>query len=289
MDIVRTKDAVRRAVASERAEGNRIGLVPTMGSFHEGHLSLMRLCKERAGFAVVSLFVNPIQFGPGEDLGSYPRDEERDAELASGAGVDLLFVPSAREMYAPGSSTYVEETGLGQGLCGVSRPGHFRGVTTVVAKLLNIVQPDLALFGRKDLQQLMLIRRMVRDLDFKVEIAGSPVVREPDGLAMSSRNVYLDPRQRECAPRMYAVLMSTAIQIADGQIDLIAGLDKARREIGQQTEGRLEYLEALDQGLAAATDARDCAYLAAALQLGATRLIDNVLVPPGSTGDGPDG
>ncbi len=289
MELVRTKDEVRRAVASRRAGGKIIGLVPTMGGFHEGHLTLMRLCAGRAGFTVASLFVNPIQFGPGEDLESYPRDEQRDSELAAGAGVDLLFAPSVEEMYAPGRSTFVEETELGRGLCGASRPGHFRGVTTVVTKLLNIVQPDLAIFGRKDLQQLMVIRRMVRDLDFPVEIVEGPLVREPDGLAMSSRNVYLDGPRRAAAPGMYAALMRAAAQIAGGQGQISVALAAAREEIERKTGGRLEYLQALDNELAAADEAAGCAYLAAALQLGATRLIDNVRVPPGSSGDGPDG
>ena len=289
MELVRTKDEVRRAVARQRAMGKVIGVVPTMGSFHEGHLSLMRLCAGRAAFSVVSLFVNPVQFGPGEDLERYPRDEERDRKLAAGTGVDLLFAPAVEEMYAPGSSTFVEETELGRGLCGASRPGHFRGVTTVVAKLFNIVRPDLAVFGRKDLQQLMVIRRMVRDLDFPVEIVEGPLVREPDGLAMSSRNVYLDKRHRAGAPLMYAVLMQTAAQIADSRGRISATLVAARKEIGRRTGGRLEYLEALDQELAVTDEAAGCAYLAAALQLGATRLIDNVRVPPGGSGDGPAG
>ncbi len=289
MELVRTKEEVRRAVAAGRAEGNIIGLVPTMGFFHEGHLTLMRLCAARAGFTVASLFVNPIQFGQGEDLESYPRDEARDRKLAETAGVDLLFAPPAAEMYDPGRSTFVEETELGQGLCCASRPGHFRGVTTVVAKLLNIVQPDLAVFGRKDLQQLMVIRRMVRDLDFPVEIVEGPLVREPDGLALSSRNVYLDSNQRAGAPWMYEVLIGVAEQIADGRVELGSALAEARAEIERRTGGRVEYLAALANGLDPAGEASSCAYLAVALQLGATRLIDNVRVPPGSSGDGPAG
>jgi pantoate--beta-alanine ligase len=287
MELARTKDEVRRAVAAKRAAGKVVGLVPTMGFFHEGHLALMRICAGRAGFTVASLFVNPIQFGDGEDLQHYPRDEDRDRELAEDAGVDLLFVPSEAEMYAPGRSTYVEETVIGQGLCASSRPGHFKGVTTVVAKLFNIVQPDLAVFGRKDLQQLMVIRRMVRDLDFPVEIIEGPLVREVDGLAMSSRNVYLDDSQRAGAPKMYAVLMDAAGQIADGRVDLGGVLAMAGRKIERKTGGRVEYLEALDDGLEPATDLDNCAYLAAALHMGPTRLIDNVRVPPGSSGDGP--
>ncbi|MBW7998400.1 MAG: pantoate--beta-alanine ligase [Candidatus Glassbacteria bacterium] len=286
MKTARTKEEVGTAVAQARREGKVVGLVPTMGGFHDGHLELIRISASRAGFTVVSLFVNPTQFAPGEDLEHYPRDEERDRNLAAAEGAGLLFAPSVDEMYAAGSSTLVEETELSRTLCGLSRPGHFRGVTTVVAKLFNIVQPDLAVFGRKDLQQLMVIRRMARDLAFPVEILDAPVVREPDGLAMSSRNVYLDPAQRERAPGLYASLIKTAGAVAAGDDRLDELLSRARESVEQRTGGRVEYLEALDSGLAQASAAADCAYLAAAVQLGGTRLIDNVRVPPGAAGDG---
>ena len=216
MELVRTRAEARRLIAAAHAERKIVGLVPTMGYFHQGHLSLMELAASRADYTVVSLFVNPTQFAPGEDLERYPRDESRDSELAAGVGVDLLFAPPVDEMYAPDKSTVVEETEVSRGLCGSSRPGHFRGVTTVVAKLFNILQPDLAVFGRKDLQQLTVLRRMVRDLDFPVDVLEGPIVREPDGLAMSSRNVYLSPEERKKAPGMYAILMEAGAEIAAG-------------------------------------------------------------------------
>lgn len=279
MRIVRTRAEVGQAVADSRGAGRTVGLVPTMGSFHEGHLELMQLCVRRAGFTVVSLFVNPIQFAPGEDLERYPRDEQRDSELAEAEGVDLLFAPPVEEMYPEQSTTFVEETALSHGLCGRSRPGHFRGVTTVVAKLFNIVTPDLAVFGRKDLQQLMVIRRMVRDLDFGVEIIEGPLVREDDGLAMSSRNAYLNPDERRRAPALYATLSETAGRIAGGGAELEDILEDARGAVESRTGGRLEYLEPLDSRLDTPQSGRDCLWLAAALHIGDTRLIDNVVVP----------
>ena len=203
MRVVKTKIEVRKLVARARRSGKKVGLVPTMGYLHEGHLSLVRICRQRAGYTVLSLFVNPTQFTPGEDLQRYPRDFDRDCRLARQEGVDLLFAPEAGQMYTPDSSTFVEETVLSRGLCGAGRPGHFRGVATVVAKLFNIIQPDLAVFGRKDLQQLLVIRRLVRDLDLALEIVEGPTVREPDGLALSSRNRYLGRRERKLAPEEY--------------------------------------------------------------------------------------
>ena len=204
--VVRAKDELRAILAAERAAGRSVGLVPTMGSLHEGHLSLLRAARAECDLVVMSLFVNPAQFGPGEDLERYPRDEQRDAELAAGAGVDLIYAPPVAEVYPEGFATAVEVRGLTEVLCGDPArrgPGHFRGVATVVAKLFNTVAPDVAYFGRKDAQQVAVIRRMVRDLDIPVRIEALPIVREPDGLAMSSRNAYLSAADRERATALH--------------------------------------------------------------------------------------
>ncbi len=197
--ILHTISEMRGYVRHARSTANRVGLVPTMGYFHEGHLALMRAAGKQNALVVVSLFVNPTQFGPNEDFHSYPRDLDRDAEMAKSVGAHVIFNPSVEEMYPEGYSSYVEVERLTDGLCGASRPHHFRGVTTVVAKLFNIVQPDRAYFGMKDVQQLKVIERMVKDLDMPLEIVPVPTVREPDGLAMSSRNSYLSPEEREAA------------------------------------------------------------------------------------------
>ena len=278
MKVVRTPGEVREQVSAARSRGTAIGLVPTMGYFHEGHLSLMRLARQESGFCVVSLFVNPTQFGPGEDLASYPRDFDRDLELAGREGVDLLFAPEAAAMYRPGTSTYVEETSVSRGLCGKSRPGHFRGVATVVTKLFNIVAPDLAIFGRKDLQQLMLIRRMVRDLDLPVRIIAAPIVREPDGLALSSRNVYLSPAEREKAPRFHLSLLEGARDMTGAKGEVAQILKDTARRIEERTGGTIDFVSAVDEDMQEVSRPEDCRYLAGALFLGRARLIDNVRI-----------
>ena len=283
MKLVKSKVKVRAEIARVRNAGASVGLVPTMGYFHQGHLSLMRISRSRADCTVVSLFVNPIQFAPGEDLDRYPRDLERDLDLARKEGVDLLFAPDREEVYAPDASTFIEETSVGKGLCGQNRPGHFRGVITVVAKLLNIVTPDMAVFGRKDLQQLVVIRRMVRDLDLSVEIVAGSIVREPDGLALSSRNSYLSKQERQRAPNLYRGLQAAARALVEPESELAEVLVSARRGIERDTGGRVEYISAVDDDMAEVEQASDCRYLAAALQLGSTRLIDNVDVNPGSS------
>src|SRR3954449_9461292 len=221
MKIVRTKSELREELIGPRREGKRIGLVPTMGYFHEGHLSLMRGAREECDVVVVSLFVNPTQFAPGEDLDAYPRDEDRDAELAALEGVDLLWMPDAGEMYPEGFATSVEVanslTGVLEGDPEHRGPSHFRGVTTVVAKLFNSVQPDIAYFGRKDAQQALVIERMARDLDFPIEIAVLPTVREEDGLALSSRNAYLTPDQRKQATAISRALGAAEAAARDGE------------------------------------------------------------------------
>ncbi len=283
MIVVGSREEASRRVREARARGLTIGLVPTMGYLHEGHLSLMRLARARCGFTAVSIFVNPIQFGPGEDLERYPRDLERDLALVEREGVDLVFAPPVEQMYYPDRSTVVEETMVSRGLCGRSRPGHFRGVTTVVAKLFHILEPDLAVFGRKDLQQLAVIRRMVRDLDFPVEILAGEIIREPDGLALSSRNVFLSPGQRAAAIGLQRGLREGADRLAEPAADLAAVLADTAARIEQWTGGSLEYLSAVDQAMEEVAAATGCRYLAAALRYPQVRLIDNVEV-----GCGPD-
>ena len=209
LQVARTIPAVRSQITSARLlPANSVGLVPTMGFFHEGHLSLMRAAREECDFVVVSIFVNPTQFGPSEDLAAYPRDIDRDLALASEAGVDLIFAPEAGEMYPSGHATTVEPGDIAEDLCGRSRPGHFRGVATVVTKLFNIIRPDVAYFGQKDAQQAAVVRQLVRDLDFDIDIRVCPTVREADGLAMSSRNVLSDRRKNASRPLLYTVRCS---------------------------------------------------------------------------------
>ena len=222
MKIIRSVDEMTRWARECRGRKEKLALVPTMGYFHEGHLSLMRLGGERADRLVVSLFVNPTQFGPGEDLDTYPRDFDRDRQLAEGEGVDVLFAPTPEEIYPDGFQTRVAVSGLTDHLCGADRPGHFAGVTTVVCKLFNIVRPHCAVFGEKDFQQLAVIRRMVRDLNMDVEIIGHPIVREADGLAMSSRNAYLAPEDRESALSLSRAIARARQLVAGGLTD--AGL-----------------------------------------------------------------
>jgi pantoate--beta-alanine ligase len=280
---LRTKAELRAALREARREGRSVGLVPTMGYLHEGHLSLIRAARAECDLVVMSLFVNPTQFGPGEDLDRYPRDEERDLRLAGEAGADLVFAPSVDEVYSEGASTTVEVTGS---LTGVldgdpSRrgPEHFRGVTTVVAKLFNLVDPDVAYFGQKDAQQAVVIRRMVRDLDFPVRIEVLPTVREPDGLAMSSRNAYLEPADRERATALSRALDAAERGVRAGSLGI--GLDAARRELSAAGI-EPEYLEARDaETLESVHAVEDRAVLVlVAAQVGAARLIDNVLIRP---------
>ncbi len=282
MNVVRTKAALNAALAGPRADGRSVGLVPTMGALHEGHLSLLREARRRCDLVVMSLFVNPTQFAPGEDLASYPRDEDRDIALAGDAGVDLVFAPDTQEMYPEGFATTVEVSGaLTEVLCGdpgQRGPGHFRGVTTVVAKLFTIVAPALAFFGQKDAQQVAVIRRMVLDLDLGVEVVSLPIVREPDGLAMSSRNAYLSPRERERATALSRALHA-AESAANGAGSLGQALEAARAELaGAGLEP--EYLEARDaEDLSPAESLNGRpVLLAVAARVGKARLIDNVVI-----------
>ena len=281
MRTVRTVAELRAELAPTRSEGRSVGLVPTMGALHEGHLSLLRAAGGANDVVVMSLFVNPAQFGAGEDLGRYPRDEERDLSLAESAGADLVYAPTAAEVYPEGFATTVEVSGLTDVLCGdPSRRGaeHFRGVTTVVAKLLNSVRPDRAYFGQKDAQQAIVIRRMVRDLDFGVEIEVMPTVREPDGLAMSSRNAYLDP-----AARGRAVALSRGLEAARAAAGAGSGPAEALAAARAELEAagiEPEYLEARD--LEDLTPARSFngrpVLVAVAAPVGGARLIDNVII-----------
>lgn len=280
--FVRAKDELRALLATARLAGRSIGLVPTMGSLHEGHLSLLRAARAECDLVVMSLFVNPAQFGPGEDLDHYPRDEERDAELAGEAGVDLIYTPPVEEVYPEGFSTSVEVGGLTEVLCGdPARRGaeHFRGVTTVVAKLLNIVQPNVAYFGQKDAQQLAVICRMVSDLDIPVRIEALPIVREADGLAMSSRNAYLSEADRERATALSRALR--AVERAAGEDSLAASIEAGRRVL-EEAGIEAEYLEARDvENLEPVAELNGRPVLVAlAAHVGGARLIDNVLIRP---------
>jgi len=282
MRLVRTAAEMKSLARRWRGEGRRIGFVPTMGYLHEGHLSLVAESKKRTDVTVVSIFVNPTQFGPNEDFKKYPRDLEKDAAYLRAAGVDALFHPAADEIYPPGYRTFVEVEGLQDRLCGRSRPGHFRGVATVVLKLFDLVAPDQAFFGAKDAQQVLILRRMAVDLDLDVEVVTCPIVREPDGLALSSRNAYLGPQERKAA-----LVLSTSLRWAEkaaaaGERDagrLVAGI---RSIIEAEPLARIDYVEAVDpETLEPAIDLRGEVLVALAVFFGSTRLIDNVRLSPG--------
>lgn len=284
MNVVRTIADLRAAVTRARGEGKRIGFVPTMGNLHAGHIALIRKAGQRADFVVASIFVNPLQFGPNEDLDSYPRTLTADQDKLFEAGCHLLFAPSVEEMYPNGQAlqTIVSVPGVSEGLCGGSRPGHFDGVSTVVAKLFNMVLPDLAVFGQKDFQQLAVIRTMVRDLNMPVQIIGEPIVRADDGLALSSRNGYLSAEERATAPVLYRTLCQLAEAIRAGRRDYPALVGEAQEAL-QSAGLRPDYLEirnAVDLQPAGA-ETRELILLAAAF-LGKTRLIDNLLLEIGS-------
>lgn len=246
MRVVVQPDEMRRMALSWRRQGVSVGLVATMGYLHPGHLSLVRLARDRSDLVVLSLFVNPVQFGPGEDLERYPRNFERDCELCQREGVDVIFAPAASDMYAEDASAHVDETRLSLGLCGGSRPGHFRGVLTVVAKLFNLTQPEAAVFGEKDAQQLRLIRRMARDLDFPVEIVSGPIVREADGVAMSSRNRNLSVEEREQATVLIRSLRAVERAVARGTDDVHSLRDVVSEQMRTAPLGTLDYLEFVD-------------------------------------------
>jgi pantoate--beta-alanine ligase len=279
MEMISNPQDLRDRARQWRGQGLKVVLVPTMGFFHAGHLSLMEYGRTIGDRLVVSLFVNPAQFGPQEDLARYPRDLERDARLAREAGVDVVYAPEAEAMYPPGYQTYVEVEALTQGLCGAARPGHFRGVATVVLKLFNQVGPQAAIFGEKDYQQLMVVKRMVADLHVPTEIVGRPIVREPDGLAMSSRNTYLNPEARAAA-----LCLSRGLQAAR---ELAAAGEKSRDRIGARVREiinatpltRIDYVALVDPATLREVEAiRDEARLLLAVWVDKTRLIDNILL-----------
>lgn len=277
--VLTTIAETRAASRAMQQAGQRIGFVPTMGALHEGHLSLVRVAKAQSDFVIVSIFVNPLQFGPREDLSKYPRTFESDRSLLEKEGVDVIFAPSDAEMYPGGSVTYVNVEGLSERLDGLSRPGHFLGVTTVVSKLFHIAEPDRAFFGQKDAAQVAIVKRMVCDLDMGVEIVVCPIIREPDGLAMSSRNAYLNPEQRK-----HALVLSRALHRIEelyrgGGERKATALIAAGHEIFQESEARLDYLSIVDpDSLEPLEHAKSGALVAVAAFVGTTRLIDNVLL-----------
>jgi len=262
-----------------RREGKRIGFVPTMGALHEGHLSLVRAARQRSDAVVVSIFVNPLQFGPTEDLARYPRDLQGDSTLLKNEGVEIVFVPTAEEMYPAGAATYVTVAGLSERLCGRSRPGHFRGVTTVVSKLFNAIEPNFAFFGQKDAAQHAIIRKMVRDLNFAVAIVVCPIVREPDGLAMSSRNTYLSVEQRRSALALSRTLRKMEEMAKGGDRSVAALIEAGKQEVSREPGVRLDYLEIVDSDtLEPLADVRTGSLVAIAALVGTTRLIDNIVI-----------
>jgi pantoate--beta-alanine ligase len=281
IEVVTTIRDVRERVGAARRGGRAVGLVPTMGALHEGHLSLVRRARADGGLVVVSLFVNPTQFGRGEDFDRYPRDRERDTALAGDAGADLLFAPDVAEVYPAGFATSVEVAGLSEILEGAVRPGHFRGVTTVVAKLYQMVAPDRAYFGQKDFQQLRVVERMTRDLNMPVTIVPMPTVREPDGLAISSRNAYLSPEERRAAPVLFRALREAERSVAAGERDPAAVGEQAAAAIGAEPLARLDYAAVVDaESLAPLVRLDRPAVLLVAARFGRTRLIDNVVLGP---------
>jgi pantoate--beta-alanine ligase len=278
MNTVKTVLDLRAAVARARSEGKRIGLTPTMGNLHSGHVALVSKAVQRADFVVATIFVNPLQFGPNEDLATYPRTLAADQEKLLQAGCHLLFTPTVEEMYPHGMAdqTLVSVPHLSEGLCGASRPGHFDGVATVVSKLFNMVQPDLAVFGEKDFQQLAVIRAMVRDLNMPIKIIGEPTVRADDGLALSSRNGYLSPEQRAAAPALYRVISQIGAAIRAGEQDFVGLLEDGRRQL-EAAGFRIDYLEIRDASSLRPATAQDSdLVILAAAFLGKTRLIDNL-------------
>ena len=281
MITIRDLAPLRECVGEARGRGDSIGFVPTMGALHEGHLSLVRLAKREAAFTVVSVFVNPLQFGPTEDFTRYPRDADRDARALAAEGVDLLYLPEASRFYPPDFSTSVEVARVSDGGEGARRPGHFRGVATVVAKLFLQVQPDVAVFGRKDLQQVAVVRRLIRDLDFPIRLVVGDTVRESDGLAMSSRNAYLSPDERRSATELSRTLRAARSRAGDGERDARRFEEEARRRL-EAAGLAVDYVEAVDaRTMERASEVSPGVALAAAVRLGKTRLIDNVfLVDP---------
>lgn len=278
MKIVGTVKEVREQVKEWKKQGLSVGLVPTMGYLHEGHKSLMEAARKDNDKVVVSIFVNPMQFGPTEDLATYPRDLDHDAALCESVGVDLIFHPEAEEMYEKDFCSFVDMTGLTEGLCGKTRPIHFRGVCTVVNKLFNIVTPDHAYFGQKDGQQLAVIKRMVRDLNMDIEIVGCPIVREEDGLAKSSRNTYLSPEERKAA-LILSKTVALGKELAKTEKDANKVVEAMKKNIETEPLAKIDYVEAVDAlSMAPVEKLEGTCMLAMAVYIGKTRLIDNILI-----------
>lgn len=279
MEIIGSVSEMQKLADQLRQKGVTIGLVPTMGYLHEGHLSLIREAKTNSDIVVVSVFVNPTQFGPGEDFKDYPRDFDRDAKLAESAGCDIIFHPDVQDMYPENHKTHVQVEQITGVLCGASRPTHFRGVTTIVAKLFNIVKPHLAVFGQKDAQQVIVIKRMVEDLNFDLKIVVAPIMREPDGLAMSSRNIYLTPGQRKQAVVLYESLMHAKKIIEQGERNGEHVKKQIRSMIEQQPDAKIDYIEIVDtSNLNPVKHLQGEILIALAVKIGKPRLIDNVIV-----------
>ncbi len=279
MKVLATMGLVRACSRMARQQGKKIGFVPTMGALHEGHLSLVRTAKQQCDLVVVSIFVNPTQFGPNEDFSKYPRTFERDCQLLEREGVDVLFAPSVDEMYGNSSSTYVTVEGLSNKLDGVSRPGHFRGVTTVVSKLFNIIKPDLAFFGQKDAAQVAIVRRMVSDLKISVEIVACPIVREADGLAMSSRNAYLNAEERKRALVLRRSLIAAEEAFTNGERRSSKLIESGLKVFAAEPAVRLDYFQVVDPETLESVEAISRpALVAVAAYVGTTRLIDNVIL-----------
>ncbi|WP_432408238.1 pantoate--beta-alanine ligase [Wukongibacter sp. M2B1] len=278
MRVLNTIKDIRTITKEARRNGKSIGFIPTMGYLHEGHLSLVKKAREENDLVIVSIFVNPTQFGPGEDFDSYPRDLERDSKLVEDVGADIVFSPSVKEIYPSGCSTYVDTDGdITKRLCGASRPGHFKGVTTIVTKLFNIITPDRAYFGQKDAQQVAVIEQMVRDLCMDVDIVSCPIVREEDGLAMSSRNTYLGEEERKAAIILSKALSSAEEVIKEGERDASKVSELIVNKINSQPLSKIDYVEIVcDKTLEAIEEIKGGILIALAVKIGRTRLIDNV-------------
>ncbi|MBA7486030.1 Pantothenate synthetase [subsurface metagenome] len=282
MEVAETIKSVRRLVKAARSKGNKIGLVPTMGALHIGHICLIEKAVKGSDFVVVSIFVNPTQFGPGEDFEKYPRSFESDLEICRKAGVDVVFAPSPQEMYKKENLTWVNVEKLTEPLCGRSRPRHFRGVTTVCAKLFNIVEPDVAYFGQKDAQQAIVIKRMVADLNMPLEIVVCPTVREPDGLAVSSRNKYLSEQQRKDATCIYKSLKKCESLVEAGTTDSKTIIGEMKQILNQVSSIEIEYISIVDaESLQELERIAGKALAAVAVKIGSARLIDNIIVDAG--------
>ena len=280
MKIIRIPEDMQQFSRETRRSGKRLGFVPTMGALHAGHLSLVKMARERSDCVVVSIFVNPLQFGPTEDFSKYPRTFERDCQLLEAEGVDTVFAPTVEMMYPRGAKTTVEVAEISDRLDGVSRPGHFKGVTTVVSKLFNIVGPDFAFFGQKDAAQVAILRRMVRDLNVDLQIVVGPIVREADGLAMSSRNAYLSPEERKQALVLQRALARVQFLVGRGESDVKSLIDAGKQVVAEEPAAKLDYLEIIDPDTLEPVSALSSgALVAVAAWIGATRLIDNVLLP----------